>query len=169
MDRKIIYTLLVLTMAGLGQAGQAQVATGGSYTLEQSVVANGGGASTGGTYAIVGTPGQSAAGTASASGQYNIRGGFWQGFLSPTAATVSISGRVTTADGRAVPRAIVTFSDASGTSRATITNGFGYYWIDGISAGQAYVVSITAKRLQFVPRLVMIQDSLSDLDLIMAG
>ena len=48
----------------------AQIATGGIYPLEQSVIANGGGASSGGFYAVEGTNGQPAAGTNGTGGAY---------------------------------------------------------------------------------------------------
>src|SRR6185295_17866885 len=109
MNQRSTYILFLLIACSLRLAN-AQIATGGTYSLDQSVIANGGLESAGGTYAIVGTPGQPSAGIFSTSGGFGVRGGFWQGFLGPTAATVSIRGRVTTANGRGVYRAIVVFT-----------------------------------------------------------
>ena len=167
MDRKKVYALFLLLMAGFLRSSPAQIATGGAYTLEQSVLANGGLESTGGSFAIVGTAGQPAVGTASSGGQFSIHGGFWQGFLVPTAASVSISGRVVNAAGYPVSHAIVVFTSATGSSRAAVTNPFGNYAVDGIEVGQAYIVSVSAKSYQFAPRAIMIQDSLAHFDLVM--
>ena len=56
-----ILLIFFIVLNGLLPVG-GQIATGGSYTLEQAVVANGGGTSTGNTYSISGTTGQSVAG-----------------------------------------------------------------------------------------------------------
>ncbi len=68
---------LLLALTG---AISAQVATGGDYKLEQTVVASGGGASkdaTNNVYKIEGTTGQSAAGTQSSSMLFSLKSGFW--------------------------------------------------------------------------------------------
>lgn len=166
MDRKNIYILLWLSMAGL-VSSQGQVATGGTYTLDQSVISNGGGTSAGSTYSLVGTTGQNIAGTRSTGSSYSLSGGFWQVVMSPTAAEVGIGGRVLTNNGAPVSRAVVTFTGSNGTTRVSISNYFGYYRVDGLEAGQAFLVTVSAKRLQFVPRIMMIQDNLADFDLVM--
>ncbi|HEX8737625.1 MAG TPA: hypothetical protein VF721_19990, partial [Pyrinomonadaceae bacterium] len=51
---------------------RAQVASNPPYTLEQSVVASGGGTGTGGVYQIEGTIGQAVAGTTSANGSFTL-------------------------------------------------------------------------------------------------
>src|SRR6266700_7879122 len=88
---------LVFILIGFGLTATRQIASGGPYSLDQSVIASGGGDATGGSYAIIGTSGQSTAGTFSTAGGYGVRGGFWQGTLFPTAAPVSVRGRVLTA------------------------------------------------------------------------
>jgi uncharacterized repeat protein (TIGR01451 family) len=58
---------------------KAQVATGGNYKLEQSVIASGGGTSAGAanTFSITGTIGQPAAGTEMSGAPFAQLGGFW--------------------------------------------------------------------------------------------
>ena len=143
--------------------------TGGSFTITQSVVANGGGASSGGTFAVNGTTGQPAAGTNSTGGVYGVNGGFWQNQLAPTAAGVSVSGRVTTADGRGIRGAKMTLSNSNNQTVITaITGSFGYYRFDDITAGQTYVLSVISKRFSFVvsSRLLSVNDELADEDFV---
>ncbi|MEP7074928.1 MAG: carboxypeptidase-like regulatory domain-containing protein [Acidobacteriota bacterium] len=166
MDRTRQNLFLLFLLTGILPI-TGQVATGGNFTIEQSVIANGGGQSNGGTFAIVGTSGQLVAGTASASGPFKITVGFWQGFFAPTAARVSISGRVVNAAGYPISHAIVVFTSATGSSRVAATNPFGNYTVDGIEAGQALVVAVSAKSYQFAPRALLVQDSITHFDLVM--
>lgn len=74
--------------------GTAQVATNLPYTLEQSVIASGGGqSSTGGAFSLDGTIGQPITGISSLDNIYTLIGGFWTAdfLLSPTAESQTIS------------------------------------------------------------------------------
>lgn len=87
----------------------------------------------------------------------------------PTAAEVSVGGRITTADGRGIRNIRVTVSggDLAGP-RSAITSAFGYWQVEGLTAGQSYVVSVGAKRYLFDPpaRLVSPTDSMADVDFV---
>ena len=144
----------------------SQIASGGSYALTQAVVSSGGGQSSGGTFGITGTTGQQAAGTTSAGGPFDVHGGFWQGDLSPTAAGVSISGRVLTPDGSGLRNAIVYLTDRTGSTRMTLTGSFGYYRFDEIEAGQTVILSVHSKQFHFTPQLVNLTDNSADIDII---
>ena len=75
-----------LIFAACFATARAQIATGGSYTLDQSIVASGGGASAnGGTFSVDGTIGQSVAGGPQANPPFQIYSGFW----SPDGAVVN--------------------------------------------------------------------------------
>ena len=87
------------------------------------------------------------------------------GFLL-TAASVTVSGRVTTAEGRGVRNAIVSLIDSNGAMRSTLTAPRGYYRFDEIEAGQTVVISVRSRRFQFTPRIVSVQDELADVDFI---
>ena len=139
----------------------------GTYEITQSVIANGGGKSADATYLVEGTIGQHAAGSVSANGQYDFRAGFWQSFLAPTAASVSISGRVVTAAGNPVAgsRVILT-SLQSGVTKTALTSSFGYYRLQGVEAGQYYLLDVKQKGFQFEPRFISVFDEITDLDLI---
>ncbi len=69
--------------------------------------------------------------------------------LGVTAASVSVGGRVLTAEGRGIGRTTVVMTDGNGNIRKTITNAFGYYRFDQVTAGQNVVVSVSSKRYQF--------------------
>jgi hypothetical protein len=86
----------------------------------------------------------------------------------PTAASVSIGGRVANSEGISVSRAWVTLTDGAGNSRTTLTNPFGYYNFDGVPAGATYILTVSSKQYLFAdsPRIISVQDNLSDVDFI---
>ena len=71
--------------------------------------------------------------------------------LSPTAANVSVSGRVRTANGRGVSNAILTITGSDGLPRIARTNSFGYYRFNEVNAGETYILTVAAKRYKFNP------------------
>lgn len=86
----------------------------------------------------------------------------------PTAANVSVEGRVLLSAGNGVRNATVILTEADGTQHTAITGSFGYYRFDQIEAGQRVVVSIRSKRFTFNPssRVVTVADNVADLDFI---
>ncbi len=85
-------------------------------------------------------------------------------FLAPTAANVSVGGKVQTASGRAIPRAIVSMTDSSGQIRTARSNPFGYFRFDDVSVGENYVFDIRAKGYSFVPQVLNINEDIRDLN-----
>lgn len=151
--------------------------TGDGFDLSHNVIASGGGSnstgSSGGqTFTVDGTVGQNLAGTVSTGpngqgGQFLVRGGFWAFQpVAPTAAMVSVGGRVSTEPGLAISNARVYLTDSSGTIRAAVTNSFGYYRIDGVEVGQTYILTALSKGFQFTPLTIAVTDELLDLDII---
>ncbi len=69
--------------------------------------------------------------------------------MAPTAATVSISGRVMTASGRGIVNVRLTLTDSNGEIRTTTTTAFGYYRFDDVQAGETYILSAAGKRYTF--------------------
>jgi hypothetical protein len=129
---------------------RAQVASNPPYTLEQAVIASGGGTSTGSLYQIEGSIGQPIAGTSSANGSFSLRGGFFTPApFSPTAALASISGRILTADGRGIRNVSVTLTGASGETRMAFSSSFGYFTFENVTVGEVYLLSVRAKQFQF--------------------
>lgn len=84
----------------------------------------------------------------------------------PSAASVSVSGRVLTPDGRALSNAIVQLTDGSGNVRSSISSPFGYYRFEDVEAGSTYILGVASKRYGFAPRVVHVLDEIIDLDLI---
>jgi hypothetical protein len=91
------------------------------------------------------------------------------GPLAPTAADVSLSGRVTTADGRGVTNAVIVLTgNALAQPMMVKTGSFGYYRFDNLEAGETYIVTVNSKRFIFsVPsRVVSVPDNVSNIDFV---
>jgi hypothetical protein len=132
--------------------------TGGTYDLSHAVIATGGGSnSAGGIHVVDGTSGQPVAGTVSTGGNFDLRGGFWAyQTLAPTAAPVSISGRVILSGSLPSGRVRVLLIKLSdGLIREAQPNQFGYYRFDDVEIGP-YVVQAISPNCQFAPREVFI-------------
>ncbi len=86
----------------------------------------------------------------------------------PTAAHVSIGGRVTTAKGRAIRNVWITLTDSGGISRTAITSTFGYYSFNDVAAGGDYMISVGSKGYTFnePTRYVYIIDSVDDMNFV---
>ena len=84
----------------------------------------------------------------------------------PTAAVVSIGGRVLTGEGMFLPNASVLLTDQNGLTRQTKSNSFGFYQFNDVPAGEIYVISGSHKAFQFVPQTVFIHDARDDLNLV---
>ena len=91
------------------------------------------------------------------------------GPLAPTAADVSLSGRVTTADGRGVTNAVIVLTGNSLPQPMMVKTGsFGYYRFENLEAGETYIVTVNSKRFIFsVPsRVVSVPDNVSNIDFV---
>jgi hypothetical protein len=77
--KNIFYTALIIFSLVMSPiAARAQVASGGNFTLEQSVIAGGGATnSSGGNFTLAGTIGQSIAGDAMSGSSFDATSGFW--------------------------------------------------------------------------------------------
>ncbi|HEX8248873.1 MAG TPA: carboxypeptidase-like regulatory domain-containing protein [Pyrinomonadaceae bacterium] len=168
MKNLFAFIFALAVFAGGVTAGSAQVSSGGGFKLEQTVIAGGGSSnSTGGNFTIAGTIGQAAAGIRPGASGFNLQNGFWTAApLAPTAAMVSITGRVLTATGSGIRNVQVTLTDGSGASRTILTSSFGYYRFDQITAGQTVILSVQAKRFTFAqPTVVLnVAEEMSEID-----
>ena len=75
--------------------------------------------------------------------------GAFEAPLGTTAATVSVSGRVVTAQGRGIRNVVITMMDSSGNTRTAISTAFGYYRFEEVEAGQVYIFTARGKRFSF--------------------
>ena len=84
--------------------------------------------------------------------------------LAPTAASVTLGGRVT-AGGLGVSGATVSLTDQAGATRSARTNSFGYYRFESVPAGEIYTLTAQSKRYSFAPRVFFVAEALADVDL----
>ena len=137
--------------------------SGGTFVIQKSVIAGGGGQAVGGGFTLDGTIGQSIAGTKSTGGGFELGGGFWGGGAAP-AADVTVSGRVLTPDGRSLRNTIVSLIDSGGVRRIATSSSFGLYAFTGVRAGETYTMTVTSKRYRFTPQILAINGSIANLD-----
>ncbi len=71
--------------------------------------------------------------------------------LAPSSANISIGGKVLTANGRGIARAMMTITGSSGETRTTQTNPFGNYRFAGLDSGETYTLTVLHKSYQFTP------------------
>ena len=112
---KILRMIYVSAILSISFTFSALSQSGGDFAITQSVVANGGGASSAVSISVEGTIGQAIAGGPASQGSLSLSHGFWTaGPLSATAAEVSVSGRVTTAAGAGIRSVAVTLNAIDG-------------------------------------------------------
>lgn len=163
MNKILTFIGLFLTLT---VSAAAQIASGGTYSLDQSVIAGGGGQnSAGGTYSLDGTIGQAVADTNGASNApYKVQSGFWTAApLAPTASSVSISGRVLASFGRGLTGAVVVLTDASGNQQRIRTSAFGYFRFTDVAAGNVCIFTVESKRFHFTPQVLFVGEDLTEL------
>ncbi|CAN5401818.1 hypothetical protein BH20ACI1_BH20ACI1_02830 [soil metagenome] len=86
-------------------------------------------------------------------------------FLAPTAAGVTVSGRVLVGE-RGLTKAVVYLTNQSGDVRTARTTAFGYYRFADVPAGQTYIVSVVSKRFSFQPQVISVVDNLTEVNFI---
>ncbi len=79
----------------------------------------------------------------------------------PTAAGVSLTGRLVDSIGTPVARARINFVDTSGRVLSTTTNQLGKFRI-GLVAGETYTVSVRSKGYRFTERVISLQEDVID-------
>ena len=80
---RLLILLAALFSALLIITSQVAAQSGGTYDLSWSTIDAGGGSSSGGSYALVGTLGQPDAVEQVANSPYTLAGGFWNSLLAP--------------------------------------------------------------------------------------
>jgi len=86
--------------------------------------------------------------------------------FAPTAANVSISGRLLTASGQGLRGAVVKLTGSDGISRTSASTSLGYFRFDDIASGGTYTISVQSKRFAFASRLITVNDAIENLELI---
>jgi hypothetical protein len=85
--------------------------------------------------------------------------------LQPTSATVSVGGRVQTADGNGISKIVVTLTDPDGGVHTAMTSPFGYYFFEEIPVG-TMVISVAAKRYTFAnpTQVITVAENVGNID-----
>ncbi len=81
-------------------------------------------------------------------------------------AIVSVSGRVTTPDGRGLRNATVTLTDSLGVSRSVTTSSFGFYTFGNVPVDAAYVIGVSSRLYRFASRNLVVNDNLTNVDFV---
>ncbi len=86
--------------------------------------------------------------------------------LAPTAAGVSVSGRVASSDGMGIRNARLTLTRTNGNVMQAVTGAFGYYRFDDIPAGETVIIGVSSKRYLFAQptRVLTVNDAVDDVD-----
>ncbi|HQU82835.1 MAG TPA: choice-of-anchor Q domain-containing protein, partial [Pyrinomonadaceae bacterium] len=84
-----------------------------------------------------------------------------------TAANAEVGGKVLTADGRGISRALVTMTDANGNTKSMRTNSFGYFKFEDVHTGETYVFHVLTKGYNFTPQIVTVNENISELNFTM--
>jgi hypothetical protein len=148
-----------------------QVQSGGVFEIDRKVIASGGQTTAGNGFEVLPTIVQPTAGQNTSGGSLHFSSGFWSSSLQPTAATVSISGRVRTSAHQAIGGVRVSITDMAGNTITTISSSFGYYSFQGLEAGRTYLLSVTATKFVFEDPVIIVNaaEDVSDLDFIALG
>lgn len=99
----------------------------------------------------------------------SIAGGWGLEFLRTTAASASVSGRVLTANGNGIRNAnVVITGNALSEPIVVQTGSFGWFYFDGLRAGETYVITVNSSRYTFSTpsRVISLVDNVIDADFI---
>ncbi|MGI8635377.1 MAG: carboxypeptidase-like regulatory domain-containing protein [Segetibacter sp.] len=84
--------------------------------------------------------------------------------LAPTAAAVTVRGRVLSPYGKGVFRARVMMTDSTGQTRTVMTNPFGFYTFGNIEVGDTYILQVRHKRYTFTPQALSLTEEATDVN-----
>jgi hypothetical protein len=92
--------------------------------------------------------------------------GAFERILSPTAAEVSAGGRIRTVSGKGIVNVKVMVMLPSGEMQSTVSGAGGYYQFTNLPAGGTYIFNVVSKIGTFPPKVVTINQDVTELDLI---
>lgn len=84
----------------------------------------------------------------------------------PTASMASVSGRVLTASGKALPKASISLTAPNGEVRYAMSGRTGAYRFDDLEVGQTYVLKAMYKPYRFSQQVITITENLDEVDFI---
>lgn len=83
-----------------------------------------------------------------------------------TAANVTISGRVLTPSGRGLRNALVTITEANGSTRTILTGNYGSFSFADLEIPQTIVLRVRSKSYRYAPQIISPGSDLSDVNFI---
>lgn len=78
----------------------------------------------------------------------------------------TVSGRVTSPDGRGLRNAAVSITDSQNVIRIVTTSSFGFYAFDSVLTGAAYTIRVSSRRYRFSSMVIQVNDNLSNVDFV---
>ncbi|GIU81304.1 MAG: CSLREA domain-containing protein [Acidobacteria bacterium] len=82
----------------------------------------------------------------------------------PSAASVTVSGRVFAGSSKGLRNAYVVLTDDQGISRIARTTSFGYYRFDEVEAGRTYILTVQSKRYAYEPKVLFVTEDMTDVN-----
>jgi predicted outer membrane repeat protein len=83
--------------------------------------------------------------------------------LSPSAASVSVGGRIVFSKGSGIANARIVLIAADGESWTALSNPLGYFEFEGVPAGATYLINVSHKRYSFDSQTLTLSESVEDL------
>ena len=83
--------------------------------------------------------------------------------FAPTAASVTVSGRVITPWDLRLANALVTLTNSRGDARTIRTGRRGNFHFTDVAAGETYILSVTSRRYTFAPQVIYVTEDLTDI------
>lgn len=166
-DRKQSFLIVAVLIAIHAATFPAKAQSGGGFEITEAVVSGGGGSAAAGDTQLDATAGQAIATGPIGAGIFGLTSGFWNFIpLGPTAAHVSISGRVVDPSGTGVASAVLYMHTQEGDLRITRSSSFGYFQFNDVAAGQAVLITVQARRYTYAPRTVIVADDVIDIEFV---
>jgi hypothetical protein len=88
--------------------------------------------------------------------------------VGPTAAHVTVAGRVTSDEAQGINKAHVTLTDPNENTKTVLTGSFGYFQFENVTVGRTYILSVNAKRYIFTSpsQLINVNDYLDNINFV---
>lgn len=82
--------------------------------------------------------------------------------LAPSAASVSVAGRVVAGNGRGISRAVVSAVNQQGQIKTVVSNPFGYFRINELDVGETYIFEVRHKIYSFAPQVLNVSEDINE-------
>lgn len=82
----------------------------------------------------------------------------------PITASATISGRILSPTGRAIPRAFVQLTDQNNNTQTVIANSSGYYHFEFVETGQTITIRVISNQFHFQTKVITVNGNLINLN-----